>query len=203
MRTRHHSASPHTLIHTALRLSGDHWWQNLNRIFLELCWNGGFLHPHCWGDAKWPQIKLEICLVGISFCCCRFETRSEEWQQTAGLQRECQVRGSSLQTSFHALVYHIQVNVDLRCRARRLSSVKPVLEQLAPQQVPERWGLWSRGRLFCCWGCSALKDERLSAVSSDPLRGGKQMQPIYLKPRRWYRSRPRGARSFTGDSGGK
>lgn len=99
----------------------------------------------------------------------RLETRRQERWQTAGLQ----------------------LNEDLRCRARRPSCAKGIVKQLAPPAGPGAVGVRKqRTDLFCCWGCSALTDECLSALSSDPLRGGKQMQPIYLKPRRSRRSRP-------------
>lgn len=77
-----------------------------------------------------------------------------------------------------------------------LACTAPILckmscDRIAPPAGPGAVGIMKqRTGLFCCWGCSALRDECLPALSSDPLRGGKQMQPIYLKPRRSCRSRP-------------
>lgn len=52
--------------------------------------------------------------------------------------------------------------------------------------------------LFYCRGSSTLEDEYLSAVSSDPLRGGKQMPAIYLIPPEIMSQQARGGQSFMG-----
>lgn len=57
-------------------------------------------------------------------------------------------------------------------------------------------------RLVLLLGLFCFQTECLSAAASPPLRGGKQMQPIYLKPLRSCCCRPRGSPSFTGTAEG-
>ena len=52
--------------------------------------------------------------------------------------------------------------------------------------------------LFCCRGSPTLEDEYLSAVSSDPLRGGKQIPAIYLIPPEIMSQQAWGTQSFIG-----
>lgn len=55
-----------------------------------------------------------------------------------------------------------------------------------------------RTYLFCCRGSPTLEDEYLSAVSSDPLRGGKQIPAIYLIPPEIMSQQAQGTQSFIG-----
>lgn len=55
-----------------------------------------------------------------------------------------------------------------------------------------------RTYLFCCQGSSTFEDEYLSAVSSDPLRGGKQIPAIYLIPPEIMSQQAQGTQSFIG-----
>lgn len=52
--------------------------------------------------------------------------------------------------------------------------------------------------LFCCRGSSTFGDEYLSAVSSYPLRGGKQILAIYLIPPEIMSQQAQGGQSFKG-----